>query len=124
VVRPLPHLALGQAFPKDGYDPGAAGDICKIGVVELGAPDRFSDGGVGSVSPVKPLMRTVSAVRRILQIRGCNPTRSDAFRRACDQAIGCRPDGPTEQYSQERPADHAPIVARRRGAVNGCLWRG
>jgi hypothetical protein len=70
---------------------------------------------------VPPLIRTVSAVRRILQIRGCNPTRSDAFRRARDQAISCGPDGPTEQCSENRPAEHAPIVAGRRIAVNGWL---
>ena len=68
---------------------------------------------------VPPLIRTVGAVRRILQIRGWNPTRRDAFHRARDQAIGCGPDEPTEQCSENCPAEHAPIVAGRRIAVNG-----
>jgi hypothetical protein len=116
VVRPLPRRAMGQVFTKDGYDLGAAGDIREIGVVELGAPDRFSDGGTGSMSRIPPLIRTVSAVRRILQIRSCNRTRSDAVRRARDQAISCGPDGPTEQCSENRPAEHAllsPVAASR-----------
>jgi hypothetical protein len=120
-VRGLPRPAMGQVFTKDGDDLAGAGDIREFGVVELRSPDRFSDGGAGSMPRVPPLMRTVGAVRRILQIRGCHGFRRDAFRRARDHAIGCGPDGPTEQCSEERPAEHAPIVAGRRSAVNGWL---
>jgi hypothetical protein len=114
VVRRLPRPAMGQVFTKDGDDLAGAGDIRELGVVELRSPDRFSDGGAGSMPRVPPLIRAIGAVRRILQIRGCHGSRRDAFRRARDQAIGCGPEGPTEKCSEERPAKHVSIVTGRR----------